>query len=396
MSNTFEQIGAVTSMNLRNLPERWSASAVAVVGVAGVVLVLVAVLSIAEGFRATLDLSGSDDVAIVLRTGSDNEMSSGIGQDAIPIVGDAAGVARKGTQPIVSPELYVVVDLRMKGKSSVANTPLRGVGPLAPDTRRNFKIVEGRMFRTGTNEIIVGVGTAEQFADLEVGKTTRWGPTEWKVVGHFSDNGSVSESEIWADSRVLQNAYNRGTSYQSMRVKLQNAGSLGKFKDALTSDPRLNVMVEREKDFYSAQSKALRTIVTSAGWTLALMMGMGAIFAALNTMYNAVAGRVREIATLRAMGFGSLPVVTSVMVESLLLGATGGLLGGLIAFVLLDGMRSSTLNFQNFSQLTFAFTVTPQLILTGIVYGLILTFIGGLLPGVRAGRMPVTEGLRQL
>jgi len=211
MSNTFEQIGAVTSMNLRNLPQRWSSSLVAVVGVAGVVLVLVAVLSIAEGFRATLDLSGADDVAVILRTGSDNEMSSGIEQDALPVIGDAAGVARQGTQPVVSPELYVVVDLRMKGKSSVANTPLRGVGPLAASTRKNFRIVQGRMFTTGTNEVVVGVGSAAQFEGLDVGGTTRWGPTEWKVVGHFSDGGSVSESEIWADARVLQNVYNRGT-----------------------------------------------------------------------------------------------------------------------------------------------------------------------------------------
>ena len=396
MSGTFQQIGAVTSLNLRNIPARWSSSLVAVVGVAGVVLVLVAVLSIAEGFRATLDLAGSEDVAIVLRSGSDNEMSSGFGQETVPIIGDATGVLRKGNDPIASPELYVVVDVPMKKTGSPANAPLRGVGPLASATRKNFKMLSGRMFTTGTNEIIVGTGVAQQFDGLGIGKTVRWGPTTWTVVGEFSDGGSVSESEIWADARVVQNAYNRGTSYQSVRVKLQSASAFNAFKDALTSDPRLSVSVQREKEFYAEQSRILRTIVSKAGWTLAIMMGVGAIFAALNTMYNAVAGRVREIATLRAMGFGALPVVVSVLVESLVLGAVGGLLGGVLAFLFLDGLRSSTLNFQNFSQITFAFTITPQLILTGIIYGLILTLVGGLLPGIRAARLPVTEGLRQL
>jgi len=367
-----------------------------VVGVAGVVLVLVAVLSIAEGFRATLDLAGSDDVAVVMRSGSDSEMSSGLEQEIVPIIGDAAGVLRKGKDPIASPELYVVVDVPLKKTASPANAPFRGVGPMAMATRKSFKLTQGRMFTTGTNEIIVGTGVAQQFDGLDIGRTVRWGPTTWTVVGQFSDGGSVSESEIWGDARVVQAAYNRGTSYQSVRVKLQNAGAFNSFKDALTADPRLTVTAQREKEFYAEQSKIMRTIISNAGWTLAIMMGVGAIFAALNTMYNAVAGRVREIATLRAMGFGATPVIISVLVESLFLGAIGGFLGGVLAWALLDGLRSSTLNFQNFSQITFAFTITPQLIVTGIIYGLILTLIGGLLPGVRAARLPVTEGLRQL
>jgi putative ABC transport system permease protein len=396
MSRTFQQIGAITLLNLRNIPARWSSSLVAVVGVAGVVLVLVAVLSIAEGFRATLDLAGSDDVAIVLRSGSDSEMSSGISQENVPVIGDASGVVRKGNDAIASPELYVVVDVPLRKTASPANAPFRGVGPLATATRKSFKLIKGRMFTTGTNEIIVGTGVAQQFSGLDIGQSVRWGPTSWTVVGEFADGGSVSESEIWGDARVVQSAYNRGNSYQSVRVKLQNAGAFKGFKDALTSDPRLTVSAQPEKEFYAEQSKIMRTIISNAGWTLAIMMGVGAIFAALNTMYNAVAGRVREIATLRAMGFGALPVVVSVLVESLVLGAVGGLLGGVLAYIFFDGLRSSTLNFQNFSQITFAFTITPQLIVTGIIYGLILTLIGGLLPGIRAARLPVTEGLRQL
>jgi putative ABC transport system permease protein len=391
------EMRAVTAMNLRNLPARWSSSLVAVVGVAGVTLVLVAVLSIAEGFRAALELSGSDDVAIVLRSGSTDELTSGLMQDIVPVIGDAAGVARlPGGQPIVSPELYVVVDVPIRGKGSAANAPLRGVGPVAGRIRRSLRIVEGRMFEPGTSEVVVGDGAAQQYEGLEVGRTLRWGTTNWTIVGRFSDGGGIAESEIWSDSRVLQQAYNRGALFQSLRVRLQDAAAFDGFRAALAADPRLSVRVEREKTFYAEQSAFLRTLVNTAGWTIAIMMGVGAVFAALNTMYNAVASRSREIATLRAIGFGATPVVASVLVEAMLLGVFGGLLGGLVAFLALNGLRSSTLNWQNFSQITFAFTVTPRLVLSGIAYGLLLSFLGGLLPGLRAARAPVTAGLRAL
>jgi putative ABC transport system permease protein len=391
------EIRAVTAMNLRNLPARWASSLVAVTGVAGVTLVLVAVLSIAEGFRAALELSGSDDVAIVLRSGSTDELTSGLVQNLVPVISDAVGVARlPGGQPIVSPELYVVVDVPIRGKASAANAPLRGVGPVAGMIRRKFEIVEGRMFEPGTSEVVVGDGAAQQYQGLEVGRTLRWGTTNWTIVGRFTEGGGIAESEIWSDSRVLQQAYNRGAFFQSLRVRLRDAASFDAFRAALAADPRLSVRVEREKTFYAEQSAFLRTLVTSAGWTIAIMMGVGAVFAALNTMYNAVSSRTREIATLRAIGFGAAPVVTSVLVESMLLGMLGGLLGGAVAFLALNGLRSSTLNWQNFSQITFAFTVTPRLVLSGIAYGLLLTFLGGLLPGLRAARAPVTAGLRAL
>jgi len=396
MASSAAQIASITAMNLRNLSQRWASSLVAVVGVAGVTLVLVSVLSIAEGFRAAMDLAGSDDVAIALRAGSTDEITSGVPQEAARVISDAAQVARGSDQrPIVSPELYVVVDAVLRGKGSAANLPLRGVGPLAPQIRKRFRIEEGRMFAAGSNEIIIGTGAAQQFEGLGVGQSVRWGSGTWTVVGRFSERGGISESEAWGDARVIAQAYNRGTTYQSVRALLSSAAAFDDFKDVLSADPRVNVRIERERDFYAEQSKFLRTLVTTAGWTLALMMGFGAVFAALNTMSIAVDGRTREIATLRALGFGAAPVVVSVMAESLLLGSLGGLLGGAIAYVAFDGLRSSTLNWQNFSQVTFAFTVTPSLVFTGIAYGLVLTLLGGLMPAIRGARLPIAAGLRE-
>ena len=397
MANVFTQIGAVTVMNLRNIPARWPSSLVAVVGIAGVTLVLVAVLSIAEGFRAALEFSGSEDVAIVLRQGSTDELTSGLSQDAIAVISDAAGV-RRGERGValVSPELYCLVDAKMRGKEGAANAPLRGITVLAPQLRKTFRLLEGRLLREGTNEVVIGNGVAQQYEGLTVGQTVRWGSNNWPIVGRFEDGGGVAESEVWGDARVVQQVFNRGSSYQSVRVKLTSPDAFQTFKDALTKDPRVQVRVERERVFYAEQQQLMQKIISGIGWTLAIMMGLGAILAALNTMYNAVASRVREIATLRALGFGGPAVVMSVLIESLALGAVGGLLGGVLAYLLLNGMRSSTLNFQNFSQITYAFTVTPGLLVTGIIYGLVLTFFAGLLPGIRAARMPITSGLREL
>jgi len=404
MANTFSQIGAVTAMNVRNIPERWASSLVAVVGIGGVTLVLIAVLSIAAGFREALELSGSNDVAVVLRSGSTNEMSSGFGQNQTTLIADAPGVKRDVSveggagKPLTSAELYVLTDGKLKGKDTTANLPFRGVSPMAPKLRKSFKIEEGRMMREGTNEIMVGSGVAANYENISVGKTVRWGNADWKVVGRFSDDGGIAESEAWADVLLVQQVWNRGASFQSVRARLtdDSEATFKKFKDALTKDPQLQVDVKREPEFYAEQQEVMNSIITGAGFMFAIMMGLAAIFAAVNTMFNAVASRVREIATLRAMGFGASPVVISVLFEAVLLGAAGGLLGGVLAFIFLNGMQSSTMNFQTFSQITYAFTVTPQLMVTGIIYGLVLTFIAGVLPGIRAARMPITSGLREL
>jgi putative ABC transport system permease protein len=252
------------------------------------------------------------------------------------------------------------------------------------------------MFKEGTNEVIVGNGVVQSYDGLDVGKTVRWGGANWNVVGRFTDKAGIAESEAWGDTRVVQQAWRRGNSFQSIRVKLQSAAALKTLKDALTRDPRVRVDVKSEREFYVDQQKLMSTIINYVGWTLAVMMGVAALFAALNTLYNAVASRVREIATLRALGFGGFPVVVSVLVEAMILGAIGGLIGGVLALLFLNGMHSSTMNLASFSQMTFAFTVTPRLMLTGIIYGLILCFIAGILPGIRAARLPITSGLREL
>ena len=406
MANPFSQIAAVTGMNLRNIPQRWSSSLVAVLGIGGVTLVLIALLSIAAGFQAALEGSGSEDVAIIMRAGSTNELSGGFGVDTVTVVGDAPGIKKAAPgklvdaslvgKPILSPELYVLVDGKMKGKDASTNLPLRGVSPMAPLVRKSFNLVEGRMFKEGTNEVIVGDGVVQSYDGLDVGKVVRWGGANWNVVGRFTDKQGIAESEVWGDTRVVQQAWRRGNSYQSIRVKLESPAALKTLKDALTKDPRVRVDVKSERAFYVDQQKLMSTIINYVGWTLAVMMGIAALFAALNTLYNAVANRVREIATLRALGFGGFPVVVSVLVEAMILGAVGGLIGGVLALVFLNGMHSSTMNWASFSQMTFAFTVTPQLMVTGIIYGLILCFIAGILPGIRAARLPITAGLREL
>jgi putative ABC transport system permease protein len=406
MANPFSQIAAVTGMNLRNIPQRWSSSLVAVLGIGGVTLVLIALLSIAAGFQAALEGSGSEDVAIIMRAGSTNELSGGFGVDTVTVVSDAPGIRKAApgklvdaslvNKPILSPELYVLVDGKMKGKDASTNLPLRGVSPMAPLVRRNFELVEGRMFKEGTNEVIVGNGVVQSYDGLAVGQVVRWGGANWTVVGRFTDKQGIAESEVWGDTRVVQQAWRRGNSFQSIRVKLVNPAALKTLKDSLTRDPRVRVDVKSERAFYVDQQKLMSTIINYVGWTLAIMMGIAALFAALNTLYNAVANRVREIATLRALGFGGFPVVVSVLVEAMILGAVGGLIGGVLALVFLNGMHSSTMNWASFSQMTFAFTVTPQLMVTGIIYGLILCFVAGILPGIRAARLPITAGLREL
>jgi putative ABC transport system permease protein len=392
---TLAQIAAVTAMNLRNLPGRASTAAVAMVGIAGVVAVLLGVLSIREGFAKTLRAAGAPDVALVMRAGSNSEMSSIIAKDDADVIADAAGIARDAKGALVSPENYVVVDMPKATTGTAANVPLRGVDANSLRVHDDVKIVEGRMFTPGLNELIVGKGAAGQFTGLTVGSTPKWGRSTWTVVGLFEAGGGLSESEIWADVRAVQNVYNY-TAFQVVRARLESADAFQAFKDGLTSDPRLDVSVERESDFYASQSEALSTIVQVFGSSLGILMGLGAIFGAILTMYSAVAARTREIATLRALGFGATPIVVSVLTEALLLGLIGGLVGGLIAYAWFNGMQTSTLNWQSFSQVTFAFAVTPALLITGISYALLLGLVGGMLPSLRAARLPITQALREM
>ncbi len=388
------QMLAVTWMNLQSLPARWGAALVAVIGIGGVVMVLTATLAMAQGFKAALNFAGAEDVAVIVRGGSSGELASNLLGPEARVVVDAPGILRDASGPIVSPELYVLVDLPMRVSGTAANVPFRGVGPRAFAVRDHFRIVAGRLFTPGLYELVIGRGAISQFRGLALGGVIRFGSQNWRIVGIFEDGGSVTESELWSDLRVLQSTYRRGNSVQSVRARLVSPAAVTQVAAALKADPRVNVSVSTERAFYSEQSRALVALVTILGTTISIMMGIGAIFGALNTMYSAVAARTREIATLRAIGFGAAAVVASVLVEALLLGLAGGLLGGLAAFIAFDGIAASTLNFQTFSQLTFAFMVTPSVFVTGVGYALVLGFLGGLLPGVRAARLPITSGLR--
>ena len=390
------QVVTVTALSLRTLPQRAGSSAVAVVGVTGVVIVFVAVLSIAEGFLAALAGAGSPDTAIVLRGGSTAETTSALAIDATRIIKDAPGVLRDGSGPVASAELFVVVDVPKRGTGIDANVPLRGVEPAAFRVREEVRIVEGRPFREGTNEIIVGRSAANQFEGLELGATPRWGESAWEVVGIFEADGTLSESEIWCDARVLQPAYRRGSTYQSVLARLDSEDAFPGFRDALASDPRLDVMVEREDVFYVGQSQLIHSIITGIGTVIAVLMGIGAVFGAVNTMYSAVASRTREIATLRALGFGGVPVVVSVLFESALLSLVGGVLGGGLAYVAFHGYQTATLNWTTFTQVAFAFNVTPALLVQGALYATIMGLLGGLFPAIRAARLPIVTALREL
>lgn len=390
------QTAAITVVNVRSIPQRLGSSSVAIIGIAGVVVVFVAVLSIAQGFRAAMTTAGDPATVIVMRAGTDSEMSSILMRESTQIIKDAPGVARGANGPIASAELFVIVNHPKRSTGLDANVPLRGVESGAFDVRDKVRIVEGRRFEPGRNEIVVGRAAAGQFSGLEVGRDIRWGENSWKVVGIFEAGGSLAESEIWSDAVVLQGAYRRGESYQSVYVKLADPNGLQTFKDALTTDPRLNVMVERETDYLAGQSVVLQSLITTVGFVIAGLMAIGAIFGAVNTMYTAVANRTREIATLRALGFGSIPIVISVLAEAAALAIVGGVLGGLLAWVVFDGYQTSTINWQSFSQVAFAFRVSPRLLGQGLACAVVMGLLGGLLPAVRAARLPIVTALREL
>jgi putative ABC transport system permease protein len=390
------QLLQVSLLNLRNLRQRVGSSLVAVIGIAGVVAILVAVLSIAEGFRKTMMSTGAADRAIVLRQGSSSEMLSFFSGDSARLIKNGPGVLQGEHGSEASAELFVIVDMPKRGSGTAANVPLRGVEPAAFEIRDELKIVEGRNFRSGTREVIVGRSATRSFEGLDVGSVLRFGAADWTVVGVFDAGGSLTESEIWCDARVLQPAYRRGNSFQAVYVKLDDPSVLTDYKLALAADPRLNVVVQRESEYFAAQSKVLVGIIQNLGLVIAIIMGAGAAFGALNTMYTAVSSRSREIATLRALGFQRGPVLVSVLVESLFLGLVGGAIGAVSAYYLFDGFQTSTLNWQSFSQVAFQFAVTPRLLVTAILYAVILGLIGGILPAIRAARLPIAQALREL
>ncbi|KFN50146.1 ABC transporter permease [Arenimonas composti] len=393
----FEQILAITGMNLRSVPQRWGASLVIVIGLAGVVAVFTALLAMANGFASTLVEAGRPDNAIVLRGQSNAELNSGFGGDSTDLIKLGPGI-RKGSdgRPLAAGEIMVISELpRKDDPAAVANVTLRGVEPASFELRPQVRIVEGRSFEPGRREVIVGNGIAGQFAGVEVGQTIRMRSSDWTVVGRFQSD-DANESEMWVDLGTAQSAFNRGNAVSSVRVGLASPAAIETLRAALAADPRLAVDVIAEPVYYSAQTRGVRETIMGLAIVVTLIMGLGAIFAALNTMYAAVSTRTREIATLRAIGFGALPVLASVMVESMLLAAAGGVVGALLAYLLFNGMSVSTLSQASFTQVVFAFEVSPKLVLTGLVIAVVIGFVGGLLPALRAARMQVTTALRTL
>jgi len=393
--NWLAQIFSIAVFNLRTLPQRVGSSLTAIFGIAGVVAVMVGVLSIAQGIMRTMERSASPENVVVLRSGTSSEMMSILLGDDVRFVSEAPGVARQDGDALASPELYVIIDRIKKGSGTDANVPLRGVTPPALDVHKDFRIVEGRMFQWGLNEVVVGIGARGEFEGLELGDVIEVARENWPVVGIFDANGGIAEAEIWVDAAVLQPAYQRGNSYQSVYARLESPDAFQAFKDALTSDPRLNVKAMREADYYAEQSGTLYTLITTLGTLIAVIMGLGAVFGALNTMYTAVASRAREIATLRALGFHSGPVVVSVLLESVLLALLGGVIGALLAWWAFDGFSAATLNWSSFSQLTFAFDVSPALLVNGIFFAVLIGLVGGLFPALRAARAPIANALRE-
>ncbi|MDX1498820.1 MAG: ABC transporter permease [Woeseiaceae bacterium] len=390
------RILAVTWLNLQNLPQRIPASTVSVIGVAAVVLVFAAVLSMAKGFERTMTAAGAEDTAIIMRSGSTSELNSGLSNEQVQVIETAPGVLREGDTTVMSAELYVVVDVRKKSNDTEANVPFRGIQPGAFDVRNGVRLAEGRMFEPGKNEIIVGRAAQAEFAGLETGGSIRFGQTEWNIVGVFEAGGGVSESELWTDVRVLQNAYRRGNSYQSVRVRLDGPGALEALEAALEDDPRISADVMTEKAYYAGQAAGLAQFIRLIGYPLTILMSVGAVFGALNSMYSSVSVRGKEIATLRALGFGPFPILVSTIVESTLLALVGGLLGGAVAYLVFNGFQVSTLNGASFSQVVFDFAVTPDLLVQGIQAALVIGLVGGFFPALRAARLPVAQALREL
>jgi putative ABC transport system permease protein len=382
--------------NLRSARRRWTSSLVAVLGIAGTVAVFVAMLALARGFRATIVSSGLPENAIVQQGGADSEMTSALSMAAVRVVEDAPQVAQGGGAPLVSPEVVVIAALPMRETGTDANVQVRGVSPRALGVRHNVRVVEGRFLTPGLQEIVVGRHAAGAYEGLDLGTRVRIGPGTWEVVGLFDAGGSAFDSEIWADADILNGAYQRPPGvFQSITVRLASVAEFEAFKAQLERDPRLQVQVAREREYYEAQSRTVTTLITVLGGLVALVMGLGAVLAALNTMYSAVAERAREIAVLRAIGFPGATVVAAFLVESLGIAAVGGLLGCLVVLPV-NGITTGTMNWQTFSHLSFAFRITPDLLALGFVFALGMGLVGGLPPAIRAARANVARTLRAL
>jgi putative ABC transport system permease protein len=385
------------SYSARSVVVRWRSTLVAVLGIAGAVAVFVVMLAMAQGFRATLVASGAPDNAIIIRGGASSEMESAVNLDQARVIADAAGVARSSTgEPLSSPEVVVIAAFPLASTGTDANVQVRGVAPVALEVRRQVQMVEGRFFEPGRTELVVGSNVVTAYSGFTLGSNIRLSGSDWQVVGVFDAGGSAFDSEVWADARVLNQVYKRPENiFQSVTVNLESEQGFDAFKDSLTTDPRLTVSVERERTYYARQSTAVATLISVLGFMVASVMAIGAIFAALNTMYSALAARIREVATLRAIGFAGSSVLVAFLAEALMV-AVAGWAFGCLAAVPFNGFTAGTMNWQTFSHLAFAFQITPAIIFKGLLFALLMGVMGGIPPAVRAARLPVAVALREL
>jgi putative ABC transport system permease protein len=393
MRSLLLSITALTVMNLKSLPKRFWLSLSTVVAVTLVVIVLLAFLAMRNGFQHTLASAGSADVAVILRAGSQSEVASVVTPDQVQLIEEAPGITKSSDgKPLVSPELYLVVDGIKRSTHTKANLPLRGIGEEGMAVRNGVHIIAGRMFTPGTNEIVVGKALLNEFQGLELGKTLTFGTGRWRVVGVFEADGSVFESEIWADLPVVQSFFHRDNDVQTVRARLVSPATLGQLQRYLDSDARLKLEAKSEAAYFADQASGTTNLIQKLGWPLAIAMAFGALAGALNTMYSSVAARTTEIATLRAIGFGGLPAFVATLTEATALAALGGGLGVLAAFLAFDGLSASTLG-SSFTEVVFTFELTPALAAQGVALALGVGLIGGTFPAIRAARMPVLAGL---
>lgn len=382
--------------NLRSMKVRWLTAVAAVLGIAGTVGVFIAMLALAHGFRATLVNSGSPENVLIRRAGSSAELDGSVALDQVQAIEDEPGVAHADGKPLASPEAVLIAGFNLKSTGTNANVQIRGVSPIVLKVRPSVKIVAGRFFEPGLAELVIGRNVPSTYEGLELGDTIPFGGETWKVVGVFDAGGSSFDSEVWADSRVLNQVYKRPENlYQSVTVRLTSAGAFNQFKDAVTADPKLTVQVDHEIEYYARQSQVLTTLITILGGVVVLIMGVGAVIGALNTMYAMVSERSREIATMRAIGFTRLSIVLSFVFEALLIAFVGGVIG-CVSVLKLNGYTTGTMNMQTFSHVAFAFQITPMLLTVGILFALLMGIVGGIPPAVRAARRPIASALREL
>lgn len=384
---------SLLALNVRSWRVRPVATGVAVVGFMIVVLVFAGIFSIERGYKATTNATGSPNVALVMLPGAHGEMESSIPETSEGIIATAPGIAEDNHHPLVAAEYLDIVNIPKRSNGAPTDVAVRGVAPTMFAIQPQIRIMAGRRFKPGLNEIIVGRRAAQEFKGLQLGDTVRWSRTPWKVVGIFSSDGDIHESEIWTGLHALQNADGGAGHVAAVYAKLVSPDAFGAFKATIEHDPRLHVVAYRESRFFAQQAAGLSRFITSVGALIALLMGAGAVVGAVNIMYSTISARAPEIATLRAIGFHPGPTFTAVLAEGMLLGLLGGAIGVCVAYVLFNGHRASTLN--GYTQVVFHFSVSMPLLAASLGFALAMGLIGGVFPAIRAARLPVAVALRE-